>query len=142
MSDAVPLPARLVLFDGTCGFCSRTVRTLLDADRRGILHFAPLQGATAATIRHAHPEVPDDLDSIVFVERGAQGEMVTWRSEAVFRILRALGGRWAVVALLRILPRGLTDAGYDLIARIRHRLGAVDTTCALPFPGVRARFLP
>jgi predicted DCC family thiol-disulfide oxidoreductase YuxK len=142
MGDAVSLPARLVLFDGTCGFCSRTVRTLLDADRRGILHFAPLQGATAATIRHAHPEIPAGLDSIVFVERGRDGEVVSWRSEAVFRILRALGGRWAVVALLGVLPRALTDAAYDLVARVRHRLGAADTTCALPFPGVRARFLP
>ena len=44
-------PRHLVLYDGECGVCSRVVRWLIDADRHGVLRFAPLQGATATELR-------------------------------------------------------------------------------------------
>ena len=42
------LPERIVFFDGVCGLCNRFVDRLLTDDARGMLRFAPLQGATAA----------------------------------------------------------------------------------------------
>ena len=60
----MPLPLHLVLYDGECGLCSRVVRWLIAADRRGVLHFAPLQGATAAALRGRGADIPDDLDSV------------------------------------------------------------------------------
>ncbi|HTE07093.1 MAG TPA: DCC1-like thiol-disulfide oxidoreductase family protein, partial [Planctomycetota bacterium] len=38
--------APILFFDGTCGLCSGVVRWCLRRDRRAVLHFAPLQGAT------------------------------------------------------------------------------------------------
>src|SRR5262249_57642651 len=58
-------PLHLVLYDGECGVCSRIVRWLLDADRRGELRFAPLQGATAAALRQRFPPLPSHLASII-----------------------------------------------------------------------------
>jgi len=142
VSAAVPLPERVVLFDGDCGLCSRVVRRLLAADARGVLRFAPLQGATAETVRRAHPEIPAHLDSLLLVERDAAGERVAWRTDAVVRIARALGGRWRALAwLLDVVPRTLADAGYDAVARRRHRV-APAAGCPLPTPAERARFLP
>ncbi|MHC4817599.1 MAG: thiol-disulfide oxidoreductase DCC family protein, partial [Planctomycetota bacterium] len=83
---ADPLPPRLVLFDGICGFCDRAVRWLIERDRFGHLHFAPLQGETAAALRRRHPEIPEDIDAIVYVETDASGERVHLRSDAVFRV--------------------------------------------------------
>ena len=48
---AAALPPRIVLFDGVCVFCERSVGWLLKHDRDRRLHFAPLQGATAAALR-------------------------------------------------------------------------------------------
>jgi predicted DCC family thiol-disulfide oxidoreductase YuxK/GNAT superfamily N-acetyltransferase len=140
VTDSAPL--HLVLYDGECGVCSRAVRWLLSADRHGLLRFAPLQGATAAALRRRRPDVPADLDTIVYVDRSTGTEEVSWRSAAVFRICRLLGGPWGALALLAWLPRSLTDAAYAAFARRRHLFGAADAVCALPSPAEAARFLP
>lgn len=134
-------PLHLVLYDGECGVCSRIVRWLLAADRHGVLRFAPLQGATAAELRRRWPALPSDLDSIVYVDRSDGTEQVSWRSEAIFRLCRRLGGPWRAAAALAWLPRPLTDAAYDAFARRRHLFGA-PVACGLPAAGERARFLP
>jgi len=139
-----PIPAPVVFYDGTCGLCSRLVRALLAADRHGVLRFAPLQGPTAAGLRAAHPEIPPGLDSLLLLERDARGrERVTWRSAAAFRLAALVGGPWRALGWLRVLPRALTDAAYDLVAHSRHRLaGPPDPACPLATPEVAARFLP
>ena len=38
-TDAAPV----LLYDGVCGFCNKTVQMILDNDRRGTLRFAALQ---------------------------------------------------------------------------------------------------
>jgi predicted DCC family thiol-disulfide oxidoreductase YuxK/GNAT superfamily N-acetyltransferase len=136
-------PLHLVLYDGECAVCSRAVRWLLDADRHGVLQFAPLQGATAAALRRRVPVLPDDLDSIIYVDRSSGAEEVSWRSEAFFRICRLLGGPWRVLAAVGDrLPRSLTDAAYGAFARRRHAFGGPPATCSMPSPMERARFLP
>jgi len=134
-------PRHLVLYDGECGVCSRVVRWLIDTDRHGILHFAPLQGATATELRQRWRDLPTDLDSVIYVERSPAGERVSWRSEAFFRLCRVLGGPWRAVAALGWLPRPLTDAVYKAFARRRHVFGG-PPACRLPSPAERARFLP
>jgi predicted DCC family thiol-disulfide oxidoreductase YuxK/GNAT superfamily N-acetyltransferase len=135
-------PLHLVLYDGECGICSRTVRWLLAADRRGLLHFAPLQGTTAAALRRRWPDLPDDLDSLIYVDRSDGGEQVSWRSTAALRIGRLLGGPWGMLAtVLDWLPRSVADATYDAFARRRHLLGS-PRECAVPSPLQRVRFLP
>jgi len=135
------LPPRLVLFDGVCGFCDRAVRLLLRADRRGRLHFAPLQGETAEALRRRHPEIPEELETLVYVESGPGGERVFLRSEALFRLCRALGGRFRPVAWLGVLPRALTDLAYAAFVRVRYLFGRLPD-CRLPGPEERERFLP
>ncbi|MBZ0253174.1 MAG: DCC1-like thiol-disulfide oxidoreductase family protein, partial [Candidatus Methylomirabilis sp.] len=90
-------PERIVLFDGVCNVCSAGVDFLLRRDREGRLRFASLQGETAARLRAAHPEIPAEVETMALVERGAAGERVYLRSEAVLRTLAALGGLWRVL---------------------------------------------
>ncbi len=141
-ANAPAEPQHVVLYDGTCGFCERTTRWIVDADRAGRFHFAPLQGPTAAAILARHPDVPMDLDSVVYVDRSDGPERVYTRSDAAFRIAERLGGlpRW--LRWTRRLPRRLTDVLYRAFARSRHRVSSAMAPCPLPPPTVRARFLP
>lgn len=133
----------IVLYDGTCGFCHASVQWLLAHDATEQFAFAPLQGETAAQLRARHPELPHDLDSVLLVEHVAHPtERVWWRSHAVFRICSFLGGIWALPAVLRFLPRFLTDALYMAVARVRHRLAPPPDACGLPTDDQRKRFLP
>ncbi len=132
---------RLVLYDGVCGLCDRSVQWLLDNDPEGRLCFAPLQGETAAAILARHPDV-EAIDSILFVEREGERERVYWRSRALFRIARHLQTRWRLLHLLGVLPTFLTDLGYRLVARLRYRVWGKLESCRVPAPAERGRFLP
>jgi predicted DCC family thiol-disulfide oxidoreductase YuxK len=140
MSEA--LPPRLVLYDGVCGLCDRSVQWLLTHDPGGALHFAPLQGETATALRARLPEIPSEVETIVFVERAEGGERVYLRSRAAFRIARYLAGPFRMLAWLGVFPRVLTDLAYRLVARVRYRIWGQLEQCRVPLPGERARFLP
>ncbi len=138
-----PLPARRVVFyDGVCGFCDRSVSWLLARDPEGRFRFAALQGETAAELRARHPQLPRDLDTLVYVESEGGRERVFLRSRAIFRLLAQLDPPWRWLAWLRWLPRPLTDLGYRLFARIRYRVFGRLESCRLPTAEERARFLP
>lgn len=128
------LPPRLVLFDGECAVCDATVQFLLDRDPSGALHFAPLQGETAQQIQRRHPEWPPDLDSLVLVEQGPDGEHLYWRSTGVLRMLAALPAPWRWLAVLQWCPRPARDLAYRAFARVRIRLFGRVTSCRLPTP--------
>ena len=59
-------PEHLILFDGECGLCDKTVQFLLDKDKRGVLHFSPLQGEIADQILNERAHLRE-LDSILYV---------------------------------------------------------------------------
>ena len=133
------LPARIVLYDGVCGFCNGSVRWLAARDRDARLHYAPLQGETAAALRARHPEISTALETIAFVE----DDRGVWReSSAVFRVLRELPAPWRWLAALRwILPHAVWDAAYRGFARRRYRWFGRLEACPIPPAELRARFL-
>jgi predicted DCC family thiol-disulfide oxidoreductase YuxK len=137
-----PPDGPVLLYDGTCGFCAESVRLVLRHDRRGTLRFAALQGEFGSLVRSRQPEL-DRIDSIVWVdppEAGPRGRVLV-RSDAALRVARYLGGWWTLALAFGLLPRRLRDAGYDLIARHRHRLVGSGPACLVPEPEVRERFM-
>jgi predicted DCC family thiol-disulfide oxidoreductase YuxK len=130
-------PGPIVFFDGVCGLCNRSVDWLLTRDRRAVLRFAPLQGETARRMLGPLDDDPERW-SMVLVDSTGQ----YWSSDAAIRIARHLGGRWAVIGYLLVIPRGLRDAVYGWVARNRYRLFGRRESCRLPSPAERSRFLP
>jgi predicted DCC family thiol-disulfide oxidoreductase YuxK len=134
--------APIVLYDGVCGLCDRLNRFLLARDRAGRFRFAALQGAVAGEILARHGRDPRDLDTLyVVLGHGRPDERLLRKSDAALWILGQLGGAWRAVGALRVVPRGVRDLGYDLVARTRYRLFGRYDTCPLPDPRHRARFL-
>ena len=130
----------VLLYDGVCGFCNSVVQFILRHEFRHTLRFAPLQGQYAATLRARHPEV-GDVDSIVWVEREGQAEKVHVRSAAALKVASYLGGFWKLFWMLWVVPRVVRDFGYDWFARHRYRWFGKYSTCPVPAPDVRTRFL-
>lgn len=139
---AAELPEALVLYDGVCGFCDTSVQRLLDLDTDGVFHFATLQGPTAAALRARHPELPHDIDTVIFVERCDGEERVSVRSAAVLRITARLGGAWRFLGVGWILPTFMRDAAYRAFAALRYRIFGTLESCRIPAPEERERFLP
>lgn len=135
------LPQHLVLFDGICAVCNHGMRWLLDHDRDGVLHYAPLQGPTAAAVLARHPDLPTGLDSIVFVEQTSEGERVTVHSGALLRIAGLLPSPWRLFTGLRWVPPFVRDPLYRLFAAVRYRVFGTVDHCRIPRPDEAERFL-
>lgn len=131
-------PERPILFyDAGCALCSRTVQWCLRHDRRARLRFAPLQGSTYASI--SNEAKPAELQTMVLLTD--EGLHVT--SEAGLRVLRALGGIWAVLGGLgRAIPRPLREAAYRFVARRRAAWFGPADACLSPGQHDHSRFLP
>lgn len=133
----------LVLYDGVCALCNRTVQYLLDRDARGILRFAPLQGETVKEVWERHPGKDPGLKSVVYVRGyGTSGERLFFRSRAILEIMADLGGKWRLLVLVKLIPGPLRDAVYDWIARHRYAWFGRYEQCRLPEKGSENRFLP
>lgn len=130
----------ILFYDGDCGLCHRAVLFTLKRDRKDAFAFAPLQGETVKTLldEGARAQLPDSL-----VLREPEGRLLV-KSSAVVALLKRLGLFWKVLGgALWIIPRPLRDFGYDLVAKIRHRLfKKPDSACPIVPKGLRERFLP
>ena len=130
-------PGPLVLYDGECGLCHRTVRFMLARDG-GRLSYAPLQGETAARLRARHPEIPETLESVVLVE----GDRVHLRSKAFLYAARYLDRPWGWAYAFRWLPAAVLDVAYRAIARVRYRVWGRLDRCRTPTTEQHAKHLP
>jgi predicted DCC family thiol-disulfide oxidoreductase YuxK len=133
-----PHDGPIVLYDGDCGFCARSVRWILAHERDHAIRFAPLQGETAARLRKSHPAIPETVDSVVYVAGGR----AYLRSRAMLHAAGHLRAPWRWGHALRWLPGWLFDLGYRLIAAVRYRIWGHADACRLVTPEQRTRFLP
>jgi predicted DCC family thiol-disulfide oxidoreductase YuxK len=135
--DAFP-SGPLLLYDGTCGFCARSVRWILDHERDTEIRFAPLQGPTAARARARHQRIPQTIDTVVYITGGR----AYLRSKAFLHAAGHLQAPWGWLHGLRWLPGFVLDLGYRVIAAVRYRLWGRADACELVTRAQRARFLP
>lgn len=129
----------IILYDGYCNLCTKTVKSILRHDRKKRFRFSPLQSPFGATIqgrlKARYGAVPDSvvlvLDNNVYV-----------RSDAILRIAAIIGGGWYLLMPLWILPRKVRNWLYDLFARKRYRWFGQRESCYLPQEGAsHVRFL-
>ncbi|GAC1566714.1 MAG: thiol-disulfide oxidoreductase DCC family protein [Vulcanimicrobiaceae bacterium] len=118
----------LVLFDGLCTLCHRSVRFVVANDPGRHFRFASLDSGAARDALARFGRTPEEFSSVVLVDGGHVYE----RSDAALRIARSLRAPWPAFAALLAFPRALRDAAYDVVARNRNRLFGRTTTCPLP----------
>ena len=103
-----------VRYDDGCRLCRAAVRFAKPRDRQQHFTFVPLTG------RETIPGPGDTTcacDTILLEDHDGIHD----RSDAVLRVLAGLGRPWSALRVLRVVPRPVRDAVYDLVARHRHR---------------------
>jgi|SRR5580704_17543960 predicted DCC family thiol-disulfide oxidoreductase YuxK len=132
---AVAVSAPMLVYDGSCGFCSRSVQFILRHERRHDLLFVPRDSPLGKELRRQfHLEV---VESMLWVD----GDKVASESNAVLHAARYLGGFFsALAAIASLIPASIRNWGYRFIARNRRRLSASAPSCLLPTAEQRTRF--
>ncbi len=134
-----PEPRAVLFYDGGCGLCHLSVRSLLAVDRAAALRFAPLGGPTFRD-QVAEADRGDLPDSLVL--KTADGRLLV-RSAAVRESLRLVGGLGkALAGVARVVPTPLADRLYAGVARVRSLFPPPADACPRVPRELRERFLP
>jgi predicted DCC family thiol-disulfide oxidoreductase YuxK len=138
MDQKVELPENpVILFDGVCNLCIRSVQFIIRRDKQKIFCFASLQSNFGKQIMTGSLKTKLAPDSIVL---HADGKIFV-RSQAIIRIAKLLGGFFKLAVLLQIIPVFILDALYDFLAKHRHQWFGKRKTCMAPDTRIAERFL-
>jgi predicted DCC family thiol-disulfide oxidoreductase YuxK len=116
----------VIFFDGVCNLCNGAVQWIIRRDPRGIFHFATLQSRRVGR-----------LETIVLID----GQREFRRSTAFLHILRRLPRFEWVAYLGAVLPEGIRDHIYDMVAANRYRWFGKREQCMMPTAEIAARFI-
>jgi len=128
----------IVFYDGPCVFCNYWVQMLCRWDKNDQLRFAPLEHPLFQKFVQERNLDLSQLDSIVVWD---QTFSYAYEAEAVFMILKRLGGFWTAFQIFAFLPKSLTNGLYRWIAKNRYRWFGKHQNCPLPKPQYRKKFL-
>lgn len=127
----------IILFDGVCNFCNRTVRVIIKHDKADMFKFAQLQSDLAKELLLKQGINQNELSSVILIE----GDQVYTKSDAVIRIAHQLSGWPTIVSYSKWVPKAIRNFFYDFIAKYRYRLFGKQDNCIMPDKKVQDKFL-
>ncbi|MFC0337758.1 Predicted thiol-disulfide oxidoreductase YuxK, DCC family [Kushneria avicenniae] len=113
-------PGQLVVFDGDCPLCRRSVHFILAHEARPVTALVTLQSALGHRLGEHFGEDAEDLDSMWLIRDGA----LYRDSDGLWRTAQSLKAPWSAAAGLRWVPTPLRDGLYQLVGRYRKRLAS------------------
>jgi len=127
----------IILFDGVCNFCNRTINIILKYDKDAYFQFAPSQSNAAMGIMQQFGLEQQAITSVILIDN----EKVYTKTDAVIQIANRLSGWPSLFRLLKFIPKSIRNFGYDLIAKNRYTLFGKRDQCMIPEASARNRFL-
>jgi predicted DCC family thiol-disulfide oxidoreductase YuxK len=127
----------IVIFDGVCNLCVRSVKFIINHEADQFLRFTPLQSPAGRRLLREYGFDPEDAKSFVLV---ADGKPYV-KSDAAIRVARHLRGGWRLIGAIKIIPRPIRNWTYDVIARNRYRWFGRSEGCMVPTPELLSRFV-
>ncbi len=128
---------KIILFDGVCNLCNGAVVFIIKRDKKDVFRFAALQSEIGEKLLRKHQIDPEKTDSIILVD----DNNAFAKAGAALRIAQQLSGLWPALAILRIVPRFISNSVYDWIASNRYQWFGKKESCMIPTPELKAKFL-
>ncbi len=129
---------KIILFDGVCNLCNGFVQFVIKRDKQDIFRYASLQSEVGQQLISERGIDTKNIDSVVLIEPGIAYYI---KSDAALQIGTNLKGYSTISKLLNLIPRGLRNIIYDLIARYRYTWFGKKDQCMVPTPESKAKFL-
>lgn len=134
----IPPNKKLVLFDGVCNLCNRSVQYIIKHDKKNVFLFAPLQSEVGQDLISQFNIDTSKTDSILLYEH-LKG--ISIKSTAALMIFRSLGFPYNLMTVFFIIPAFIRNLLYDYIAKKRYKwFGKLDN-CMVPTRELNDRFL-
>ncbi len=137
---AFPDDQPVIVYDGVCVLCSRSMRIIARGDRAGRYRYMSAQSPIGQALFAHYGLDAEQFETVLLIEAGrAFGKL-----DAIMRIAGQLRGIYRPLGLLRVmrvLPGRLQDWCYDSIAKNRYSLFGRTDACIMPDASWRARVI-
>ena len=134
----LPQNKKIILFDGLCNLCNSSVQYLIKRDSKDIFRFVSLQSELGKELLSKLPIAIQKTDSIILYESEA---VFYFKSQAVFQIIKSLGGLFNLLLIFKLLPYSICDVFYDYIAKNRYQWFGKKEQCLVPTSEIQSKFL-
>jgi predicted DCC family thiol-disulfide oxidoreductase YuxK len=117
-------PQPLVLFDGQCNLCNKSVQFILKNEKNAVIYFTQIKSELGQAILRIYKYPEDYNSSVLFLEN----DVIYSESEAVLKICAFLKSPFRWFVIFRITPSFLRNVLYRFIAKRRLTwFGSTDT---------------
>jgi predicted DCC family thiol-disulfide oxidoreductase YuxK len=127
----------IVLFDGVCNLCNRSVQFVIKHDKHKLYKFASLQSEAGRQLLIKGGLDPNSINSIILIYKGKYYN----RSTAALKLLTSLNWHWKFFNVFLLIPTSFRDYIYNTIAKNRYRWFGKRKECYLPNLSIIDRFL-
>lgn len=134
----LPQHKKIILFDGLCNLCDATVQFIIKRDTKDVFRFVSLQSDLGRELLQKLPIEFQLTDSVFLYE---SEKVFFYKSQAVFEIVKSIGGIYYCLLIFKLLPNTITNAVYDFIAKNRYRWWGKKETCLVPTKELESKFL-
>jgi len=127
----------IILIDGECSFCNRTLMFILKYDKAELFYFGSQQSKIAQNLLSPFNCKDELLSTIYLIKNGK----VYTKSTAIIEISKSLSGYPRYLSLLKIVPKHIRDYCYDLFSKYRFFFCILTTICLIPTPSLTSRMI-
>ena len=134
----LPKDKQLILFDGICDFCNKSILMIIKHDTENKFFFASLQSDIGKEIIANLAIDTLKIDSIILYKPGIAYYI---KSTAAIKIMNQFNGLWIISYLLWIFPEVIRNVVYDFIAKNRYKWFGKKAQCMIPTKKIQEKFL-
>ena len=136
-SKNIESDAPIILYDGICNLCTKSVQFIIRRDSQKQFRFASLQSSFADAYVKKFGKEHEHLTSMILII----GKQVYRQSTAALLTAKRLDGFWSLLTIFLLIPRPIRDHTYDLIAAYRYHIFGKTDSCWKPTPDLSDRFI-
>ncbi|SDY57545.1 Predicted thiol-disulfide oxidoreductase YuxK, DCC family [Jannaschia faecimaris] len=125
------------VFDGVCVLCSGFFKFIIRTDTDSRFRFVTAQSVLGQSMYRDLGLPTDAFETNLVIVDG----VIYQRLDAFAAAMRAIGWPWKALAVASWLPGSVKNLLYHAIARNRYKIFGRTSTCILPAPDVKSRFL-
>src|SRR3972149_7222705 len=118
---------KIILFDGYCLLCSKSMKFILRRDNKNRFLFVPSQSKLGQEISGYFNLNGKVNESVILIDNGVIFE----NSTAVLKIIKKLGGLLPLFYILILLPEKLRDYFYSIISNNRYEWFGRKNQCSI-----------
>ena len=127
----------VILFDGICNLCNKSVQFVIRHDAHAIFRFASLQSNTGKQLLQQYGITDERIQSFVLIKNNR----AFTKSTAALLVAKQLSGPIKLIYAFILVPTCIRDAVYKLIAKNRYKWFGRKDSCMVPAKSLENRFL-